>query len=424
MAQQTRCKHTEIGEIPEDWEAVKLGGIVTEATSGFASGKRDENGIIQLRMDSIGTSGRIVAHNYAKVPVPDDATRYLLEPGDILLTNTSGSSRLIGKTALYRGEFERCTYSNHITRIRVDKERTIPHYVLYSLLRRWELGILRALSIVQAGGQKSIGKDSVLAMKIPLPPLPEQRKISSILSTVDDAIQETDEIIAETQQLKKGLMQQLLTEGIGHTKFKQTEIGEIPEKWQITDLSQVCRIVDCKHRTPKYVETGYPVVRPSDVRAGNLSLRNCKRTTFDEYLDLTSKYCPRRGDIAFSRNASFGVASYVATDEKFTIGQDVVLLTSDVNSTLFYYYVLNSDIVYRQLRRLSTGSTFRRIDLGEIRELRVPFLPRGEQDQIASILSDVDNKVEQERQRKDQLEQLKRGLMQILLTGKVRVKVD
>ena len=66
----------------------------------------------------------------------------------------------------------------------------------------------------------------------PYHPLKEQQKIASILSNVDNLIQKTDQIIEQTQRLKKGLMQRLLTKGIGHTKFKKTELGEIPEEWQ------------------------------------------------------------------------------------------------------------------------------------------------------------------------------------------------
>jgi type I restriction enzyme S subunit len=271
--------------------------------------------------------------------------------------------------------------------------------------------------------QKNLNAEIVKNLKIVYPSFDEQLRIAAVLSTVDDAIQKCDDIITKMLELKKGLMQQLLMRGIEHTQFKQTEIGEIPEEWDVSSLASIFTIIDCKHKTPAYTDMGYPVVRPGDVDFRHISFDTCKRTSYEEYLDHTSNYTPKRGDIVFSRNASYGAAAYVATDDKFVIGQDVVILTSDTSSTLFYYYVLNSHILAKQLERLSTGSTFKRIDLQHIRRLKVPFPPLMEQQEIASILSTIDEKTGTERQEKEALKSLKKGLMNDLLTGKVRVRV-
>jgi type I restriction enzyme S subunit len=419
---QADFEPTEIGEIPEDWQVVNLRDIVREFKNGFASGRRDDRGIVQIRMNNVTTDGKVTLNRYLKVPVQGDIQNLLLRSGDLLFNNTN-SIDLVGKSAIFEGAPFPCTFSNHFTRIRADETKVVPRWILYHLLVLWKRRRFESLAIRHVG-QSAVHADDLSRMKIPLPSLTEQREIVTVLSTVDDAIQKTDEIIAKTQQLKKGLMQRLLTQGLGHNKFKQTRIGEMPEEWSLSSLSQVCRIIDCKHRTPKYSDEGYPVVRPGDLKPRRLSLDACLRTTSEEYADLTSNYAPKRGDIVFSRNASFGVASYVTTDEEFAIGQDVVIVTSDSNSTLFYFYVLNSTIIDRQLKKLSTGSTFKRINLEEIRELEVPSPPMSEQEQIAAILSDVDRKIEKENYRKQHLGELKEGLMQVLLTGKVRVKVN
>ena len=83
---------------------------------------------------------------------------------------------------------------------------------------------------------KILNAEQYSQIPIPLPPLKEQQKIASILSNVDELIQKTEQIIEQTQRLKKGLMQRLLTKGIGHTKFKKTELGEIPEEWNIITI--------------------------------------------------------------------------------------------------------------------------------------------------------------------------------------------
>ncbi len=237
MKAKTKFKKTLIGEIPEDWEVIRIRDIIIEVKPGFASGKRDENGIIQLRMNNITTDGRVVLDEYLKVPIPKNVENYLLKPGDVLFNNTN-SVDLIGKTAIFRGECDFCTYSNHITRIRVKQDVVIPEWVMYYFIKLWSEGYFRQICVRHVG-QAGIRKENLLNTKIPLPPLPEQKKIAGILRTVDEAIEKTDLAIEKTERLKKGLMQRLLTKGIKHERFKKTEIGEIPEDWEVVRLKDI-----------------------------------------------------------------------------------------------------------------------------------------------------------------------------------------
>src|SRR5699024_1764048 len=84
---------------------------------------------------------------------------------------------------------------------------------------------------------KGISQKNLKPLEISYPPLKEQQKIAAILSSVDEAIEKTEQIIEQTEKVKKGLMQELLTKGIGHTEFKDSSIGKIPVDWQITRLS-------------------------------------------------------------------------------------------------------------------------------------------------------------------------------------------
>jgi len=202
-------KDTEIGRIPKEWEVVKLKEVVSEAKSGFACGKRDENGILQLRMDNIEPEGWINVEAGVKVPIPEDVEDYILKPGDILFNNTN-SIDLIGKTAIFRGEFSRCVYSNHLTRIRVDRNKVVPEWVLYLLIRKWKLGVFKAIChrhVHQAG----INNEDLLRLKIPLPSLQEQQKITLIIMTIDNKLKLEKEQKARLERIKQGLMDLLLT---------------------------------------------------------------------------------------------------------------------------------------------------------------------------------------------------------------------
>ena len=107
-------------------------------------------------------------------------------------------------------------------------------FSLYNSVHYWKW----INSIRNEGVQPNVNAEQYSYMPIPYPSLKEQQKIASILSNVDELIQKTEQIIEQTQRLKKGLMQRLLTKGIGHTKFKKTELGEIPEEWQINNLME------------------------------------------------------------------------------------------------------------------------------------------------------------------------------------------
>lgn len=427
MRSRPGYKTTEVGEIPEEWEVARLRDVILEAKSGFASGKRDAEGIIQLRMNSIGTDGWLVEDSYVRVPPPSGVDEYLLRPDDILLTNTSGSSDLIGKTALYRGEFDDATYSNHITRIRVRTDSVLPGWILYILLRNWDVGILRSLSVTQAGGQKTIRSDDLLASRIPVPHPAEQGKIASILSTVDDAIQKTGEIIAKSQQLKKGLMQQLLAKGIGHTEFKKTEIGEIPEVWKVGRLGEVLETCQYGISAPLYLSGEHAVLRMNNLIDGHVKATDVKYANMDR--EAFNDFRLKKGDVLFNRTNSYDLVGKVgifSLDGEYSFASYLIRLRTVPQGAdpRFINYLLNSDIYQERLRSLATrGSSQANINAKNLKSILIPLPPLPEQQRIVTILSTTDKKIHNEEEKRRRLERTKRGLMQVLLSGKVRVRV-
>lgn len=196
-------------EIPKEWKVVKLKNISEDIQQGFASGKRDPNGVIQLRMNNVTTDGRLVLDSYVKVPRPPHIERYLLKIGDILFNNTN-SVDLIGKTTLIDRNMGEITFSNHFTRIRVKKDRVTPYWIKYYFIKKWEMGFFKQICrrhVHQAG----IGKNILENIKIPLPPLPEQQKIVEILCTIDKKLELERERKEKLERIKKGMMNLLLT---------------------------------------------------------------------------------------------------------------------------------------------------------------------------------------------------------------------
>ncbi len=404
------------------WQFTLIGDVVLDAQTGFANGQRSESGMLQLRMNNITTDGHVLLDSFLKVPIPQDINKYLLKSGDILFNNTN-SVDLIGKTALFKNECKNCSFSNHITRIRVDENKIVPEWLLSHLVKLRQSGYFSQICARHVG-QAGIRNDQVLKIQIPLPPLPEQRRIATILTTADDAIQRSRQAAAETERLKAGVMQELMTKGIGHTEFRENlDLGKVPKEWDVKPLDELIEIVDCRHHTPTYIESGYPIVRPQNIKMDGIDFSNCAYISRQEFQLMTERHTPKKGDIVYSRNASFGIPAFVETDREFCIGQDMVVMTKLTADTKFIFFVLCSRNIQIQLKKLSGGSTIQRINLKDIRRLLIPEPKLIEQQKIATIITSIDRKLSLQCQRTAHYEHLKQGLMNELLTGKRRVQV-
>ena len=141
---------------------------------------------------------------------------------------------------------------------------------LYYYLKNYNVN-----KLAEKTGQPKLNQEILRNIKIILPTKQEQQKIASIFSNVDNLIQKTDQVIEQTQRLKKGLMQRLLTKGIGHTKFKKTELGEIPEEWNIDKLGNVSKVLGgYAFKSKDYLDKGVRLLRITDVSFGYIYSNN------------------------------------------------------------------------------------------------------------------------------------------------------
>ena len=262
-----------------------------------------------------------------------------------------------------------------------------------------------------------------------MPPIEEQEKISSILSTVDEQIDNIDALIEKNKELKKGLMQTLLTKGIGHTKFKKTEIGEIPEEWDVIKFFDfVDKIIDFRGRTPKKLGMDWgngdiQALSANNVKMGKIDFSlECYLASEELYEKWMSGNELKNGDIIMTMEAPLGNVALVPDERKYILSQRVIALkTKDFINNKFMKYMLMSDGVQRQLETLSTGTTAKGINQKNLARVYVKIPMIKEQEKIASILFKIDEKIEEYQNKKQKLEEIKKGLMQQLLTGKIRV---
>lgn len=199
----------------------------------------------------------------------------------------------------------------------------------------------------------------------------------------------------------------------------------VPKGWERMALDEISDVIDCKHRTPKYVKNGIPLVSPGTIKWGSIDLESpTKRVTVEEYESLMDHCTVECGDLVLSRNQSVGIASFVDSDKPFVLGQDTVLVKPKGSDPRFLFYNLQSPDTQKTIFKLAGGSTFSRINLGDIRKLKTIYPPLAEQQKIAKILSTWDKAISTTERLIENSTQQKKALMQQLLTGKKRLLDD
>jgi type I restriction enzyme S subunit len=263
----------------------------------------------------------------------------------------------------------------------------------------------------------------------------EQTQIITILSTIDKAIEQTEAIIAKQQRIKTGLMQDLLTRGIDEAgnirseathEFKDSPLGRIPVEWEVMPAFQICNaVIDCKNRTPPVKKEGHPVVRTPNVRNGRFVYEELVFTDHASYKTWTERGKPKAGDVLITREAPFGEACMIPPEiSDACLGQRMMMYQPDTLKIRndFLVHIIYSEIVQRKLMELAGGSTVGHIRVGDIRSLPIPH-PQSldEQIRIVEALNGAKRIIDQLNRNSKKLKLTKAGLMQDLLTGKVRV---
>lgn len=266
--------------------------------------------------------------------------------------------------------------------------------------------------------------DDWLARPVQTPPLGEQRKIAAILSSVDEAIEKTQAVIDQVQVVKKGLMQELLTKGMPgrHKTFKQTEIGEVPSGWEIKRLEEVA--VVSSGGTPSRTEPAYWGGDIPWVKTGEVNYRAIRET--EEYLtsrgveESAAKLLPP-GTVLMAMYGQGRTRGRVAWLEvSATANQACAAIESDdAMSVRFVYHVLSS--MYESIRSIGNEGSQKNLNLGLIKQVRIPVPSTEEQREIGAIMDAIDNRGESESRLLKACQQLKSALATLLLTGTLRV---
>ena len=352
---------------------------------------------------------------------------FLLQENDLVVS----SSGTLGRTLFIKKEHLPLLLNTSIIRMRPTNESLSRFYLKYFIESEFFQKEIYRLSTGSA--QSNYGPTHLKRIFLILPPLPEQRKIAEILETLDNAIEKTEKIIEKYKRIKQGLMQDLLTKGIDENgnirsekthKFKDSPLGRIPEEWEVVRLGEVVDIKGGK-RLPKgeeLVDEGYPYIRLSDIKDMKIQIDKVKFIT-ENVRKKISKYTVSKNDVIISIAGTIGLVALIPDDlDNANLTENAVKLTNLLKiNRLYLAYSLLSFSLQKQIDEMVGIVAQPKLAIFRLATLFLPLPPLPEQQKIAEILSQIDQAIEKEEKYKEKLERLKKGLMEDLLTGKVRV---
>jgi type I restriction enzyme S subunit len=429
-----KFKKTEIGAIPVDWEILTLGEI-TEEVYRYPTYYNIEyviEGIPEVRGELIMSNGSLepdlAKYRYISPKTAANFPRTCLREGDLVMS-VRGT---MGKIAIISKSLEGANMTANLIRISPNKNRVFPLFLQQTMISDKFQALLDIAS--SSTTIKTIKAPELKYMKFAVPPLSEQKKIAEILITLDEAISKSDEIIEKTKELKKGLMQQLLTRGIGHTKFKKTKIGEIPMDWEVMKLQDI--VVEKRGSIKRgpfggsikksyFVSNGYKIYEQKNVIYEDFELGDyyIDADKFNELQDFEIK----SNDLLISCSGTIGKIVIVPCNiSKGIINQALLRITLNFNriTPVFFKYLIETEHMQKKIIAHTHGSAMKNIvSIKELKKILLGVPSLDEQQKIVRILFDIDTEINHLMTNKEKLKTLKKGLMQVLLTGKVRVRV-
>lgn len=238
-----------------------LGDVIREAQVGFASGDRDPQGVIQLRMNNVDRRGGFDWSSITRVPADSAVVRaYALAPGDVLFNNTN-SVELVGKSALFEGSTEPVVFSNHFTRLRPAPGLLAPEFLALWLRAEWGQHVFADICNRWVG-QAAVQRDKLLALRIPLAPVADQRRIAALLAQ-RLTIVERARVAAEAQLVAAAMLP------VAHLRsaFDANRVRQFPVE-RLGSFAQTCSGATPARGRPDYYDGPIPWVKTGELRDG------------------------------------------------------------------------------------------------------------------------------------------------------------
>jgi type I restriction enzyme S subunit len=325
----------------------------------------------------------------------------------------------------------------HVLRAKTQSDsKYIYQYTNYDSFR-----LAAEASMCGTGGQRRVQTDFIKTYRTAFPPLPEQKKIAAILTSVDDVIEKTQAQINKLKDLKTGMMQELLTRGVGvdgkpHTEFKDSPVGRIPKAWDCVRLEFLLKSSKNSMRSGPFgsallkhelVPSGHPYLGIDNVHIERFE-NKFKRFVSDEKFEQLQRYAVQEDDVMITIMGTVGRSCVVPKGVGKALSSKHVWTMSFEQQkyipALICWQLNYSDWIKLQFKNESQGGVMESISSKTLKELWLPLPPISEQNKINKVHKSLSESIRVKEGLLYKHKQLKKALMQDLLTGKVRVKVD
>ncbi|MGN5050665.1 restriction endonuclease subunit S [Aeromonas veronii] len=410
-------KQTEVGIIPEDWVVYSVGDIIQRSQLG-GNYENTEN-TSDYPLIKMGNLGRgYISLDKIEYVTSKPSSKDRLMFGDVLF-NTRNTLELVGKVAVWRNELDEAYFNSNILRFYFDKDVVADSFFMNLAMNT--SGFISQLSGIATGTTSvaAIYTRDLYTLKMAIPAKQEQTAIANVLSDSDALIDALEQLIAKKQSIKTAAMQQLLT---GRTRlpqfalrpddtlkgYKSSELGQIPEDWEVAPIGSVLSITTGARNTQDKVDDGrYPFFVRSQ------TIERINTYSFDGEAVLTAGDGVGTGKVFHYINGKFDFHQRVYLIYNF--GERV---------SGYFFYLFFSNNFFDRIMSMTAKSSVDSVRREMITDMKMVLPSKAEQTAIATILSDMDNELTALEQKLAKARDMKQGMMQQLLTGRIRLPLE
>ena len=404
-------------ELPDEWEALSLG----EHSQIFRGGSprpiqefltTSDTGVNWIKIGDVDADAKYITATEEKI-IPEGVSRSrMVYEGDLILSNSMSYGRP------YIMNIQGCIHDGWLVIQKYDKtfDRDYLYYALSSNLTMQQYIAMAAGSSVQ-----NLNKEKVAKVVLPKPEIPEQKKIAEILSDADVLITDLQKLIRKKKDIRQGTVQMLVT--------GKKRLNGYSGEWVKINLAKNSKL---KARigwqgltTAEYLDEGYSyLITGTDFQDGQIKWNGCHFVNYDRYVQDPNIQVTD-GDLLLTKDGTIGKVAYVTNLKRpatLNSGVFVVKPITDAYTAHFMFYVLESSVFKEFLQQLSAGSTINHLYQKDLVKFDL-FVPPTieEQEAISEILFDMDSEIHKLEDKLNKYEEVKQGMMEELLTGKVRL---
>ncbi|WP_282693970.1 restriction endonuclease subunit S [Streptomyces sp. CC208A] len=391
------------------WDRVPLAMLIREAKPGFACGDQDEDGIFQIRMNNVTKHGELDLTKRRRVPrSAPGVEKSRLEPGDVLF-NATNSPELVGKTLYFPELDEEVVYSNHFQRIRTKSELLDSYYLSKWLSYQFSLGVFAGLC-KRWVNQATVSKESLLALKVPLPPVAVQRRIAAVLDQVDSQRAKRREAIALVDDLAQSVFLDLFG---GKWSGDRVRLGECLDF--ITSGG--------RGWAKYYSDEGARFIRSLDVQMNEVTLDRAVFVTPPENAEARRTRV-RKGDVLLTITGSLigRVAAVPDVAEGSYVSQHVAILrpaTERLRPGFLARFLSLPSEGQRQISKAQYGQTKPGLNFEQIENFMIPLPEISEQERLLRRLAALDEVRARHRVHLATLDELSASIQQRAFSGRL-----